>query len=223
MDRCRDDARQGIYLSGAPPVAVNHRVASVFIVPITVAGAWALNAWAPHRRALVGGFLLVVALAFQSSYFFLPELFYRRWFDISQNVKDHEQVRRGERFAVTNIGDILEDRVFVDRATSRAPYEPLFGYNNEYFKAETVFGPIDTARDGHFNLTNPASLVFPELNGLRPFERIRADDRENLRRFVNREQPDWKHPAILDWLNALAVVTFLGCVAILARSALRRT
>ena len=197
---------------------VNHRVASVFVLPITIAAAIAINAWPAHRRPAVSALLLTAALLFQASYELLPEQFYRRWTDITPSEQAHRQVRAGERFPITRVDEILEDRVFEQRASSRTPYEPLFGYDNQYFKAETRDGPINDVRDGYFNLTNPASLIFPELNGLRPFERIRADDAENLRRFVNRERPQWRHPPVLDWLNRLAVITLVLCIAVLGRN-----
>ena len=199
---------------------VNHRVASVFILPITVAGAFAINAWGAHRRPIVAGLLLAAALLFQSTYFLLPELFYRRWFDITKIEQIHERVRAGERFPIIRVQETLEENVFEEHASSRLPYEPLLGYDNEYFKGETVNGPVDMIRDGRFNLTNAASLVFPELNGLRPFERIHEDDATNLRRFVNRAQPQWRHPAILDWLNLLALATLVACAGVLARAVL---
>jgi len=37
--------------------------------------------------------------------------------------------------------------------------------------------------NGYFNITNPARLVYPEVNELHPFERIKASERENLRSF----------------------------------------
>lgn len=200
---------------------VNHRVAGVFVVPLTVAAVFALNSWRPHRGPIVAALLLTSALAFQATYFLLPEQFFRRWFDITQSEKDHAMVRNGERFPVMRVDNINEPDVFKERSSSRTPYEPLFGYDNETFKADTIAGPVDLVRDDRFNLTNPASLVFPELNGLRPFERIHVSDRENLQRFVNRRQPDWKYPAILDWLNGLALATLTGCLAILARAAIR--
>lgn len=199
---------------------VNHRVASVFIMPITVAGVFAIDAWRAHRRPAVGGLLLVSALLFQSTYFLLPELFYRRWFDITKVEQIHQRVRAGERFPITKVQEILEEDVFEEHASSRIPYEPLFGYSGEQFKADTTDGPVEMIRDGRFNLTNPASLDFPALNGLRPFERIHEDDVNNLRRFVNREQPQWRHPAVLDWLNALALAALVYCVAVLAHAAL---
>lgn len=199
---------------------VNHRVASVFILPITVAGAFAINAWRSHRRPVLGGLLLATALLFQSSYFLLPELFYRRWFDITKIEQIHQRVRAGERFPIIRVQEILEENVFQDQASSRLPYEPLLGYDNEYFKGETVNGPVDMIRDGRFNLTNAASLVFPELNGLRPFERIHEEDAANFRRFVNREQPQWRHPAILDWLNVLALAGLVVCAGVLVHAVL---
>lgn len=199
---------------------VNHRVAGVFIMPITVAAACAINSWRPHRRPVIGAVLLASALLFQASYALLPELFYRRWFDMTKIEQIQQRVRAGERFPVDRVDEILEEDVFAGHTSSRIPYEPLFGYDNEQFKAETTNGPVNAIRDGRFNLTNPASLDYPELNGLKPFERIHEDDAENLRRFLNREQPQWRHPAVLDWLNRLAVVTLGLCILVLAHATL---
>jgi hypothetical protein len=51
-------------------------------------------------------------------------------------------------------------------------------------------------------MTNPSSLVFPEVNGSRLFERILVVDKWKLVDFINRRPSDWKLPLtqiILDW------------------------
>ena len=106
-------------------------------------------------------------------------------------------------------------------ASSIRSYEPLFGYDNEYFAAKVVEGPIDVESRGEFNLTNASSLVFPELNGVRPFDLIRADDRGNLLKFAARYQPDWKRPRLLDWLNVIAIGTLAGCLGIIVAGLFR--
>lgn len=54
-------------------------------------------------------------------------------------------------------------------------------------------------------MTNPSGMVFPEINGARPFDRIRAADRLNLERLATRRQPAWHLPPIVPWLNVVAV------------------
>jgi hypothetical protein len=56
-------------------------------------------------------------------------------------------------------------------------------------------------------MTNPSGYVFPEINGSRPFERIRVEDRHKLAAFARREQPDWEIPTyqkVLNWISGLA-------------------
>jgi hypothetical protein len=65
-------------------------------------------------------------------------------------------------------------------------------------------------------MTNPASLAFGSENGLQPFERIRADDRDRLEAFLARRQPDWKRPAVLTWLTTIAVVAAIACALMIA-------
>jgi hypothetical protein len=66
----------------------------------------------------------------------------------------------------------------------------MFGYTGEYFKPKAVVGPILAVQDGYYNLTNPASFVFPEENDLQPFDLFREDQKADLELFINHMQPN---------------------------------
>ena len=78
-------------------------------------------------------------------------------------------------------------------------------------------GPVRDVRDGHFNMTHPASLVYPEANGLRVFERIPTAQAGALEDFVARRQPRWIVPSRQGWLNVLALATLAACLIAAAR------
>ena len=84
----------------------------------------------------------------------------------------------------------------------------------------TARTPLTKSWKGAFNMTHPASLVYPELNGLRVFERIA--DRGALDAFASRHQPTWRTPAWQPWLNAAALLALAGCLGVLVRGSRRR-
>jgi hypothetical protein len=203
---------------------VNHRVAAVFILPLAIIGAALLSRWHTGKPP---GFLTAAAfcvtLASPLSYLVLPPHVHRRIFDITQSLRDHERIKQGEQFPITRIEGMQDFETFSARASNVEPYEPLFGYNREQWAARTHIGDIRDERDGAFNMTNPASMVFPELNQARPFDLIRASDGVNLDRFAARRQPDWPIPRIAYWLNLVSLASLVSCAGILVAGAYRKT
>ena len=90
-------------------------------------------------------------------------------------------------------------------ASSYRPYEPLFGYGLESFAATIVPGDVREIRDGAFNMTHAASLVFPDENGVEPFARISVENEDVLKAFLGRGEVPWRRPAVQEWLNGVSV------------------
>ena len=203
---------------------VNSRFAAIFILPLTIVGAALLHRWYGKRPpATQVAAVLCVALASPFIYLALPHGTYLWYFDLTQSVRDHERIRHGERFPVTRIDDIYDFQTFSTQSSSLHPYEPMFGYFLETFAPSTRVGGIYQEQDGRLNMTNPASFVFPELNGLQPFDRIRAVDRPELERFAARHQQDWRIPPAFRWLNLVAIAALAACVGIPVAGAIRRS
>lgn len=196
---------------------VNHRVAAAFILPLTVIGVVWLDRWyAQAQNRAVMGTLLCLALLSPLSYLLLPARVHLRTFDLRSTEGVAERIRAGDTFAVDRIADLDDAQALAGHASSYRPYEPLFGYGLEAFAAEIAPGPAREVRDGSFNMTNPASLVFPEINNVRPFERFRVDERDRLESFLARRQPAWEMPPIVAWLNAVSILAVAGCLVALA-------
>ena len=167
--------------------------------------------------------MLFRSLAAPLIYLVLPPVTYLWYFDVTQSTRDHQRIRQGERLPIVRIGDIYDFQTLSAQASSVRPYEPLFGYYLETFTPAIHAGDIHDEDRGTLNMTNPASLVFPELNGLRPFDRIRASDRRNLERFAARQDTDWNIPPFFRWLNLLAVAALAASVGIPLLGTLRRS
>jgi hypothetical protein len=187
---------------------VNVRFASAFIFPLVIMGAFALDRFFQQRSNMYYFHIIwVLTIAALSSYFFLPQDIHTRDFKITTE----QYAQHGEIYPITQIRDIEDWEVFSNHAGSYRTYEPIFGYQLEAFVPETKPGNIFEVNNGYFNMTNPVSLVFPEINNTHPFERIRITERDKLEQFLQREQPDWKIPVIQKILNLLSLLTLVAC------------
>jgi hypothetical protein len=194
---------------------VNPRLAGAFILPLAIAAAALIDRVLkqPGRESLAIGMIVASWLA-PLPYFVLPAQLHLRTFDLSRSLADHAAVRQGERFTIDKLAAVSDADGFASRASSLLPYDPLLGYGNEFFTPQARAGDVRTVEDGYLNMTNPASLVFAELNGLSPFERIREPDLDRLEQFVSRRQPDWDRPVVLNALVAVALIAALVCASI---------
>ena len=196
---------------------VNPRLAGAFILPLAIAAAALVDRVLrrPGRESLAVALIVGSWLA-PLTYFALPAKLHFPNFDVSRSLADHAAVRQGERFTIDRLADVSDAEAFSMHASSLLPYDPLLGYANEMFTPQTHAGDVRTAEGGYWNMTNPASLVFAELNGLTPFERIRESDRDRLDAFLARQQPNWRTPAFLNALVVIALIAAFLCAAAIA-------
>jgi hypothetical protein len=155
------------------------------------------------------------------AYFTIKYDFQSRIYDISDSITIYRAIQSGNIFEMTDVGYTAGNTQALSQHTSNLkPYEPIFGYSLENFQPEVKPGSIWNISDGYYNMTNPTGYVFPEANGMRPFERFRVGDQEKLELFVRHAQPVWKMPIyqqVFDWISALTLVfvlIFLGSYAI---------
>lgn len=201
---------------------VNHRYAAAFIMPLTIVGALVIDRWTATAGRRLPIVALTFALAAPFAYLAVPATVHLRTFDMTQSRADWSRIVSGERFPVTHIERVDDHDALSQQASSALPYEPLFGYALETFRPQFREGDVHQVTGGAFNMTNPASLVFPELNGLQPFDRIAAADAPSLEAFIERRQPAWRVPAAFSILNALALAALAVSVSALVAATVRR-
>jgi hypothetical protein len=202
---------------------VNHRLAAAFVLPLCLVGALLIDRWHSQlQRPIRAWTLLVLSTLAPAAYFLLPAQVHLRTFDLTPAIEAARLARNGDRLQITSVIDGDDAAALLAKASSLRPYEPLFGYANETFAPRIHAGDVHDVRDGFLNMTNPASLVFPEINGVRAFDRIRVDERDQLDAFVSRRQPSWNLPGALPWLNRAAVLFLLISMGLVLNDFLRR-
>jgi len=203
---------------------VNVRFAAAFILPLTIVGAFQYHRYflKNPRPWLFSVSVLITGLSLLSFFSFSNKV-HSRDFSVIASSALHEEIQRGMTFPVTDITDtaLAGWNGFAEHSSLYKPYEPIFGYELESFTPDIHPGKIRETSDGYFNMTNPVSLVFPEVNNLYPFERIKVSEREKLEIFLKRGQPEWNMPPTQKILNTLSLVTLIFNMGILFITAAR--
>jgi hypothetical protein len=195
----------------------NVRYTSAFILPLAILGTYILNLifkgnkWLNTVAFLIG----LSTLAMLSLYLTIPEDVHIRSFNLNSALPVYAQIDKGWNFALQNVAEITDMQVFRQADSNLASQDPMFGYEGEFFKPKAVVGPILAIHDGRYNLTNPASYVFPEENNLQPFDLFRENQKADLALFINHRQPNL---VISNWqkiADGVSLTAFVGSVLVL--------
>jgi hypothetical protein len=202
--------RQLIFLRS---LHVNVRFASAFIIPLTILGTlqWNRSFLRNPKPGYFYSSIILTCVCLLSYFSWSPEA-HQRNFSVRPSEALYLKIQKGAALPIVDIVDTAATsrEGFSERASLYQPYEPIFGYYLEYFKPKVRPGKINEVNDGYFNMTNPASYVFPEVNELEPFERIKISERDKLELFLARRQPEWKLPLTQKLLNLISFVA-LAC------------
>ncbi len=192
---------------------VNLRYSAAFIFPFALMGAFCFK-YLENRihkgTTLFFLFISLLSLVHLTNYRSLDiKQVYAYKYDIRKSFLIYKDIAKGKIFPIDLISKISDTMAIKNHASSAEPYEPIFGYELENFKPLTHGGPVWDQNHGYFNMTNPASLVFPKQNGLFPFERIKTSEPGMLDNFIQHKQPDWKQPFLQKVLDFLMLSSFI--------------
>jgi len=192
----------------------NVRFTSAFIFPLALLGAYVFHLIFNGKTWVSTATLLAAlsTLVMLSLYLAIPEDVHVRNFNLKSALPVYAQIDKGWNFTLQNVAEITDMQVFKEEDSNLASQDPMFGYTGEYFKPKAVLGPILALQDGYYNLTNPASFVFPEENNLQPFDLFREDQKADLELFISHMQPNL---AISSWqkiADAISFVILVGSV-----------
>ena len=210
---------------------VNPRFAAAFLFPLALFAAVIYNGWAAkwlgRKSVLVFLAVNLFTLIPLSIYFMIKTDLQDRSYDVTKSQAIYSLIRSGDNLTITGIVSGVENTdALLLHQSNLQPYEPIFGYQLENFHSEIVPGSVWDISDGFYNMTNPTGYVFPEVNGARPFERIKVGDEQNLTLFLNHQQTNWKIPVYQQILNWVSGITFWIVLAVsgiyTVRSALKR-
>jgi hypothetical protein len=191
----------------------NTRNAAIFIVPIVMSAIF-IRQWLEKSgmggRILNPWLLSLCSIVIFAAYVSVPPRFGHLKVDANMLTQCWKIIRMApDSLVCKRIMEIRDDRVFIEPASSLFPNLPIMGYELEYFKPEIHPGPVADTNSGYFNLTNPASLVYPKENNLRQFERISPGDKENFVKFINNRQTTWKRPHYQYVADKVSLVSFI--------------
>jgi hypothetical protein len=194
----------------------NTRFTAAFILPLAIIGSKVFNViilkWKSRPAPFIAFAILIGAsLASMWSYYLMPMDAQVRSYDISALIKTYQRSTKGETFPVkTIVPDMNDDEVFVlNSSNTNHHYDPLFRDNNALLTPLIHEGSVFDIQDGYFNITNPSSLVYPEVNNTTLFERIPVSEYSNFTNFINRLPSDWNLPLaqiILDWIAGITIL-----------------
>ncbi len=194
----------------------NTRFAAAFILPLAIIASKVFDVWSAAKKkgwVIFTGFTILsgISLASMWSYYLMPTNIQLRNFDNTSLIETYQRSSTGASFPVTRIVPDMNDyEVFIlDSSNTNHHYDPLFRDNNVLLTPLVHEGSIFDVEDGFYNFTNPASLVFPEVNNARLFERIPFEDYTKLLDFTQRRQSDWNLPLIQIILNWVSGITIL--------------
>ena len=203
----------------------NVRFTAAFIFPLALSGAFVFhrvfnNKSLENPAAILLG---LSTLGMLGLYLAIPEDIHIRNFNLNSALPVYAKIDNGWNFTLQNVAEITDMEVFRENDSNIASQDPMFGYEGEFFKPQAVVGPILQVSNGYFNLTNPAGYVFPEENGLQPFELFRQDQETDLELFINHKQPlleisGWQRVADLVSLITWIVSVFYLVIAIIKGS-----
>jgi len=196
----------------------NVRFTSAFIFPLAILGGLIFHQvfkdknWAGQVAFFVLAFSTLVML---SLFLFLPDTAQLRSFNLNSALPVYAKLDKGWNFTLQNVANITDMEVFQEEDSNLASQDPMFGYQGEYFKPKAVVGPIMEVSNGYYNMSNPASYVFPGENHLQPFDLFRVDQKENLELFINHKQPNLTISSWQKFADIVSIATLVVSVVYL--------
>jgi hypothetical protein len=191
----------------------NIRYTAAFIFPLAILGASIFHEIFKDRKFGDQAMFVILELStlgMLSLYLVIPQDTYDRSYKISSSLATYARLDKGWNPALQTVSDITDIETFELQSSNLVVQDPIFGYQGEYFKPQVIPGPIMQIRDGHYNMTNPASYVFPKENNLQPFEPFRADEKSDLELFINHKQPDLRISNWQKFANGLNLAALLA-------------
>lgn len=212
----------GIIRSLIPKLrAVNFhlRLASVWILPVIFIFSMSLKKVIPNIREKK---LFFIMINFITIFLFIDKFIYisvnngaYRNINIEKDVEVWNNINKNyDKYYVYDIketGDFQNQIDFLDKSgqlsSSRFPYEPIYGYGLETFKAKEKGSPYKIV-NGRYNFNNPKHLLsFNEDNP--QFSGFKLEENENLEKFLQFEEIDWNLPKIFKIFDTVSIISHI--------------
>lgn len=207
-------------------VNIHLRMASVWISPIIFIFILLLKniknkyAFIYKKIILISIFITIILFSFKFILIRNYNTSYKN-LNISFDKNVYKEIKNNHnKFKVNSINDKNEFNNMQDYLngtyklnSSRFPYEPIYGYFLETFKAKELGCPFKIV-DNKFNFTDPRSLIFFNEN-YPQFSGFDTNDFENLNKFLSFQKVDWRMDKYFNIANYISVILHIIVLSIL--------
>ena len=190
-------------------ITVRSRYTAAFLFPILILCLKPLKKFlnkTPTHAKRKFGIIYILSLCSFFIYFLVPNNIKPRTLNVKAAIDSYHQVMENTNFRITKIDNMNEIFAIPAGTSSLMPYEAVFGYKLETFKAETIQGPITLTDGEYYNMTNPYHLVYSNDPS---FRRFTKDEYQMMETFASYKQPEWNIPTIQIVLNIIGVITLI--------------
>lgn len=208
-------------------VNLHLRIASTLIIPILMIFSMIftkINIWNNNKKIILSIFIILSTTI----------LYYHRFISIQTintnyvetNIDFDDKVfysikSNHNKYKVTYINNKLEIYNMIDFTnntayelnTSRLPYESIYGYGLETFKAKEEGSPYKIVNN-KYNFTDPRSLIFFN-NNFPQFSGFNTNDIDKLNNFLSFKEVKWEEPKYFTLSNYISALSHIIVISIL--------
>ena len=208
-------------------VNLHLRMASTLIIPFLMIFALIFNrfnVWSKNKKHVIILFIAILAIVFYSHRFisiqtintnyietnidFDDKVFY----SIKSNHDKYKVIYINNKLEIYNMIDFTNNTAY-ELNTSRLPYESIYGYGLETFKAKEEGSPYKIV-DGKYNFTDPRSLIFFDTN-FPQFSGFNTNDINKLNNFLSFKEVKWEEPKYFSISNYISAVSHIIIISVL--------
>lgn len=207
-------------------VNLHLRMASTLIIPFLMIFALIFNrfnVWSKNKKHVIILFIAILAIVFYSHRFISIQTINTNYIETNIDFDDnvfYSIKSNHNKYKVTYINNKLEISNMIDFTnntyelnTSRLPYESIYGYGLETFKAKEEGSPYKIV-DGKYNFTDPRSLIFFDTN-FPQFSGFNTNDIDKLNNFLSFKEVKWEEPKYFTLSNYISALSHIIVISIL--------
>ncbi|MEI0561012.1 hypothetical protein R4L22_05425 [Brachyspira pilosicoli] len=208
-------------------VNLHLRMASTLIIPFLMIFALIFNrfnVWSKNKKHVIILFIAILAIVFYSHRFISIQTINTNYAETNIDFDDkvfYSIKSNHDKYKVTYINNKLEIYNMIDFTnntayelnTSRLPYESIYGYGLETFKAKEEGSPYEIVNN-KYNFTDPRSLIFFN-NNFPQFSGFNTNDIDKLNNFLSFKEVKWEEPKYFTLSNYISALSHIIVISIL--------
>ena len=207
-------------------VNLHLRIVSTLIIPFLMIFALIFNKfniWSKNKKHIIILFIMIFTIISYCHRFINIQSINDNYVEININFDNnvfYSIKKNHNKYKVTYINNKSEINNMIDFTnnnyelnTSRLPYESIYGYSLETFKAKEEGSPYKIV-DGKYNFTDPRSLIFFNDN-FPQFSGFNTNDTDKLNNFLSFKEVKWEEPKYFAVSNYISAISHIIVISVL--------